>query len=76
MARTRDETRWDGFAIAVNGRWDGFLRLTYPSPLDVGHIVKITEGVMADISLSPVFATGTTEYIVQDWAKGPNKASA
>ena len=69
MAQTRDATKWEGFVIAVNGRWDGFLRLTYPSPLDVGCICKTTDGVLATISLSPVFATGATEYLPQNWVR-------
>lgn len=66
MARSRDETRWEGYAVAVNGRWDGFLRLTYPSPLDSGAMVKTSADWVMFVSLiSPVTATGATECYPQ-----------
>ena len=66
MARTRDETRWEGYAVAVNGRWDGFLRLAYPSPLDSGAMVKTSaDWVMFVSSISPVTGTGGTTIYPQ-----------
>lgn len=64
MIPTRDETRWEGYAVAAGGCWDGFLRLTYPSPLDTGSWVKTVDCVTFSTRLSPVTATGATEYIV------------
>ena len=66
MARTRDETRWEGYAVAVNGRWDGFLRLAYPSPLDIGAMVKTSaDWVLFESSISPVTGTGGTTIYPQ-----------
>ena len=65
MARTTDSARFEGYAVAADGRWDGFLRLTYPSPLDTGAWIKTVGRVMFVSRLSPVTATGATEYIVQ-----------
>ena len=65
MARTTDSARFEGFVIAVNGRWGGFLRMTYPSPLDVGAMVKIEDWVLFISSISPITATGATEYYPQ-----------
>ena len=65
MARTRDETRWEGYAVAVNGRWDGFLRLAYPSPLDTGAMSQIVNWTLFLSKISPVTATGATEIYPQ-----------
>lgn len=65
MARTRDETRWEGYAVAVNGRWDGFLRLAYPSPLDIGAMAKTVDWVLYESSISPVTGTGGTKIYPQ-----------
>ena len=64
MARTTDSARFEGYAVAAGGCWDGFLRLTYPSPLDTGAWIKTVGRVMFVSRLSPVTATGATEYIV------------
>ena len=65
MARTTDSARFEGYAVAVNGRWGGFLRLTYPSPLDIGAMVKIEDWVLFISSISPITATGATECYPQ-----------
>lgn len=65
MARTTDSARFEGYAVAAGGRWDGFLRLAYPSPLDVGAMVKIEDWVLFISSISPITATGATEYYPQ-----------
>ena len=66
MARTRDETRWEGYAVAAGGRWDGFLRLAYPSPLDIGAMVKTSvDWVLFVSSISPVTGTGGTTIYPQ-----------
>lgn len=61
MARTRDETRWEGYAVAVNGRWDGYLRTAYLCPLDPGAMINVVDFVLFISGISPVTATGGTE---------------
>ena len=65
MARTTDSARFEGYAVAAGGRWAGFLRLTYPSPLDVGAMVKTEDWVLFISSISPITATGATECYPQ-----------
>ena len=66
MAWTTDSARFEGYAVAVNGRWDGFLRLAYPSPLDSGAMVKTSADWVMFVSLiSPVTGTGATECYPQ-----------
>ena len=65
MAQTMDGTRWEGYAVAVNGRWDGFLRLTYPSPLDTGAVCQIVNWTLFMSTISPVTGTGGTEVYPQ-----------
>ena len=67
MARTTDSARFEGYAVAAGGRWDGFLRLAYPSPLDSAVVVKITADWVMYVSLiSPVTGTGGTEVHPQN----------
>ena len=65
MARTTDSARFEGYAVAVNGRWDGFLRLAYPSPLDTGAMSQIVNWTLFLSKISPVTATGATEIYPQ-----------
>lgn len=66
MIPTRDETRWEGYAVAAGGCWDGFLRLTYPSPLDTGAMCQIVNWTLFMSSISPVTGTGGTEVVPQN----------
>ena len=66
MARTTDSARFEGFVIAVNGRWDGYLRTGYLCPLDPGAMVKTSEDwVLFVSSISPVTGTGGTTIYPQ-----------
>ena len=66
MARTTDSARFEGYAVAAGGRWDGFLRLAYPSPLDSGAMVKTSaDWVLFVSSISPVTGTGGTTIYPQ-----------
>lgn len=65
MSWTTDSARFEGYAVAAGGRWAGFLRLTYPSPLDVGAMVKTEDWVLFISSISPITATGATECYPQ-----------
>ena len=61
MARTTDSARFEGFVIAVNGRWDGYLRTGYLCPLDPGSMINVVDRVLFISGISPVTATGGTE---------------
>ena len=61
MARTTDSARFEGFVIAVNGCWDGYLRTGYVRPLDPGAMISHTDCVLFISGISPVFWTGGTE---------------
>ena len=66
MSWTTDSARFEGYAVAAGGRWDGFLRLAYPSPLDSGAMVKTSaDWVLFISSISPITATGATECYPQ-----------
>lgn len=61
MSWTTDSARFEGFVIAVNGRWDGYLRTGYVRPLDPGAMINVVDWVLFISGISPVFATGGTE---------------
>ena len=61
MARTTDSARFEGFAIPVNGRWDGYLRTAYLCPLDPGSMINVVDRVLFISGISPVTGTGGTE---------------
>ena len=61
MARTTDSARFEGYAIPVNGRWDGYLRTAYLCPLDPGTMISHADRVLFISGISPVTATGGTE---------------
>mgnify|MGYP003593912128 FL=1 len=61
MARTTDSARFEGYAVAVNGRWDGYLRTGYLCPLDPGAMINVVDYVLFISGISPVFGTGGTE---------------
>ena len=61
MARTTDSARFEGYAIPVNGRWDGYLRTGYLCPLDPGSMINVVDRVLFISGISPVFGTGGTE---------------
>ena len=61
MARTTDSARFEGFVIAVNGRWDGYLRTGYLCPLDPGSMINVVDRVLFISGISPVFGTGGTD---------------
>ena len=61
MARTTDSARFEGYAIPVNGRWDGYLRTAYLCPLDPGTMISHVDCVLFISGISPVFWTGGTE---------------
>ena len=61
MARTTDSARFEGFVIAVNGCWDGYLRTGYVRPLDPGAMINVVDYVLFISGISPVFGTGGTE---------------
>ena len=61
MARTTDSAWFEGYAIAANGRWGGYLRTAYLCPLDPGAMISRTDCVLFISGISPVFGTGGTE---------------
>ena len=61
MSWTTDSTRFEGFVIAVNGRWGGYLRTAYLCPLDPGTMINVVDYVLFISGISPVTATGGTE---------------
>ena len=61
MARTTDSARFEGYAIPVNGRWDGYLRTSYLCPLDPGSMINVVDRVLFISGISPVTGTGGTE---------------
>lgn len=65
MARTTDSARFEGFVIAVNGRWDGYLRTAYLCPLDPGSMISHADCVLFISGISPVTGTGGTKIYPQ-----------
>ena len=66
MSWTTDSARFEAYAVAAGGRWGGFLRLAYPSPLAIGAMVKTSaDWVMFVSSISPVTGTGGTTIYPQ-----------
>ena len=61
MAQTTDSAWFEGYAIPVGGRWDGYLRTGYLCPLDPGAMISHADFVLFISGISPVFGTGGTE---------------